>query len=83
MLTDCATVQATITARSVSEPRTYATSIAAAMETSVLTSSSGTSTVSDGPSRVAKMLETRSLVDQLAPKSPVRICWRKIQSWTT
>jgi hypothetical protein len=44
--------------------------------------SSGTSTVSDGPRRVAKIAETFSLVAQLAPKSPVAICLMKSQSWT-
>ena len=44
--------------------------------------SSGTSTVSDGPSRVAKICETRSLVAQLTPKSAVAICFTKIQSCT-
>ena len=56
-------VQPIITARSVSEPRTYATSIAAAMPSNVLIMSSGTSTVSDGPRRVAKICETTNAID--------------------
>ena len=38
--------------------------------------------MSDGPSRVAKIADTLSLVAQLTPKSPVAICLMKIQSWT-
>ena len=71
-----------ITARSVSEPRTYATASASAIEISVPMMSNGTSTVSEGPRRVPMMCETRSLVLQLAPKSPVRICLTKIPSCT-
>ena len=58
------------------------TSIPAAMPSSVLMKRSGTSTVSEGPRRVAKISETRSLVDQLAPKSAVSICLTKITSCT-
>src|ERR1051325_6382568 len=50
------------------------------MPSSVLMRSSGTSTVSDGPSRVLKMSDTRSLVAQLAPKSAVAICLTKMPS---
>ncbi len=44
--------------------------------------SSGTSTVSDGPSRVSRMCDTRSFVLQLAPKSAVTICLMKMPSCT-
>ena len=64
-------MQTIITARSVSEPRTYATASARPIAISVDRISHGTSTVSDGPSRVAMMCDTGSLVLQLAPKSPV------------
>ena len=52
------------------------------MATSVLMISSGTSTVSDGPRRVAMMCDTVSLVLQLAPKLAVRTCLMKIHSCT-
>jgi hypothetical protein len=42
--------------------------------------SSGTTTVSDGPSLVSMMWETFSLVLQLAPKLAVTICLTKIPS---
>ena len=45
--------------------------IARPTASSVSIISTGTSTVSDGPRRVARMRETSSLVDQLAPKSKV------------
>ena len=51
------------------------------MASKVSITKSGTSTVSEGPSRVAKIADTFSLVDQLSPKSPVTICWMKIHSW--
>ena len=44
--------------------------------------SSGTSTVSDGPRRVARMCETGSLVLHDAPKSAVTICLMKMPSCT-
>ena len=75
-------MQTIITIRSVSDPRTYATANASAMAISVEMTRSGTSTVSDGPSRVARMFDTRSFVLQLAPKSAVTICLTKIPSCT-
>ena len=42
----------------------------------------GSSTVSDGTSRVANIAETFSLVAQLTPKSPVTICVINIHSCT-
>ena len=82
MLTDWPTVQAIMIARSVSEPRKYATSMAAASARTVLINKSGKRTVNDGPRRVAKICETRSLVDQLTPKSAVATCLRKMPSCT-
>src|SRR5436853_489181 len=73
MLSDCATVVPIMTVRSVRLPRTYATSMAAAMARSVLMMSIGTSTVREGPMRVARMLDTASLDAQLTPKSAVAI----------
>ena len=43
---------------------------------------SGTTTINDGPRRVTRMCDTRSFVLQLAPKSPVTICFRKMPSCT-
>jgi hypothetical protein len=37
--------------------------------------------VSVGPTRVTRMRETSSLVDQLRPKSNVKTCFTKTQSW--
>ncbi len=42
--------------------------------------STGTMIVSVGPTRVMRMCETSSLVDQLRPKSNVKTCFTKIQS---
>jgi hypothetical protein len=77
-----AAVQATITARSVSEPRTKPIASARAMPISVSRIVSGTSTVSDGPRRDAMICPTPSPVAQLWPKSKVAICFRKISSCT-
>ena len=82
MLIDCPTVQPIMMARSVSEPRRYATPIAIAIDNNVVIMSIGTSTVSEGPRRVAKIAETFSLVAQLAPKSPVTICVMNIHNCT-
>src|SRR5256885_745876 len=71
-----------MTARSVNEPRTYATASASPIEIRVERISHGISNVSDGPSRVAMMCDTASLVLQLAPKSAVTTCWMKIHSCT-
>ena len=75
-------MQTIITMRSVSEPRTYATASARPIAMIVSSTSSGTSTVSEGPSRVARMCDTGSFVLHDAPKSAVRICLPKIPSWT-
>jgi hypothetical protein len=48
----------------------------------VLATSIGTSTVREGPSLVAKISDTGSLVAQLTPKSAVTTCLMKIQSCT-
>ena len=37
--------------------------------------------VSVGPTRVSRMRETSSLVDQLRPKSNVKTCFTNTQSW--
>jgi hypothetical protein len=63
------TVQATITRRSVSEPRTKAMASASAIPIAVSSTVSGTSTVSEGPSRLARMCDTGSPVLQALPKS--------------
>jgi hypothetical protein len=76
------TVQATITSRSVSEPRTKAMASASAMPNNVSSSVSGISTVSDGPMRVAMMWATVSPVAQLWPKSKLTIWPMKIPSCT-
>ncbi len=75
-------MHATITARSVSEPRTKAMASARAMPSRVSSTVRGTSTVSDGPSRLAMMCETGSPVLQALPKSKLRICFTKIHSCT-
>jgi hypothetical protein len=76
------TVQATITARSVSEPRTKAIASASAMPNTVSSRVSGTRTVSEGPSRLAMICATGSPVLQALPKSKLRICLTKIPSCT-
>ena len=43
--------------------------------------STGTMIVSVGPTRVRRMRETSSLVDQLRPKSKVNTCCTNTQSW--
>src|SRR5260221_9541615 len=68
-------------ARSVSVPRTYATMIAKRTARLVSITSTGTMMVSVGPTRVTRMRETSSLVDQLRPKSNVNTCCTKTQSW--
>jgi hypothetical protein len=68
---DMPTVHATITRRSVSEPRTKAMASASAMPMAVSRIVSGTSTVSDGPRRLAMMCATGSPVAQAVPKSNV------------
>src|SRR5258706_12032170 len=68
-------------ARSVSVPRTYATMIAKRTARLVSITSTGTMMVSVGTTRVTRMRETSSLVDQLRPKSNVNTCCTKTQSW--
>jgi hypothetical protein len=48
----------------------------------VLINKRGKRTVNEGPRRVAKICDTRSLVDQLTPKSAVATCLRKMPSCT-
>jgi hypothetical protein len=55
---------------------------ASAMPQAVSSTVSGTSTVSEGPSRLVMMCETGSPVLQALPKSKLRICLTKIHSWT-
>ena len=74
-----ATVVATMMARSVRVPRRWATARASATASAVSRSRTGTITVSVGPTRVSRIWETGSWVDQLSPKSKVA-AWRAKRS---
>ena len=76
------TVQAIITMRSVSEPRTKAMASASATPKKVSSTVSGISTIIDGPRREVMMCDTDSPVAQLWPKSKVTICLMKIHNCT-
>src|SRR5687768_4006985 len=80
-LIDIATVQMIMIERSVTVPRTYATMIAKSTASTVSITSTGIMMVSVGPTRVSRMRDTSSLVDQLRPKSKVKTCCTNTQSW--
>ena len=80
-LTDIATVQTILITRSVSVPRTYATMIEKTTARDVVMMSTGIMIVRVGPTRVSRMRETSSLVDQLRPKSKVNTCCTNTHSW--
>jgi len=82
MLIDMPTVQAIMTPRSVSDPRTKAIASASAIPKKVSRIVSGMSTVRDGPSLLEMMDDTASPVLQALPKSKVTICLMKIHSCT-
>src|SRR5258708_3402779 len=81
-LTDIATVHTIMIERSVTVPRTYATMIAKRTASEVSMITTGIMMVRVGPTRVRRMCETSSLVDQLRPKSKVKTCFTKTQSCT-
>ena len=79
---DSITVVITMIARSVTEPRTYATAMAAMMPSTVSRIKMGIITVNVAGNRVAKMLLIASPVAQLLPQLKVKIDLTKIHSCT-